>query len=270
MQYSVLMSVYIKEQPEFLKTSMESMFNQTIPPDDFVLVCDGPLTEELDKVIEEQQKLHGTILQVVRLKKNGGLGNALQEGMRHCRYELIARMDSDDISYLNRCERQLAEFSADPMLDIISGTIEEFVDKPEIITGKRILPETHEEICKFSRKRCPFNHPAVMYKKTSVLAAGGYSSEYRLEDYYLWVRMLMNGCYSKNIQEPLVYMRTPIDLYLRRGGWGYAKDMLRFHFWAYRFGWESWNDYLTGAILHSIICVIPNKMRKELYKIIRN
>lgn len=268
--YSVLMSVYYKERPEFLEASMNSMFAQTIPTDDFVLVCDGPLSKELDAVVEQMEISHGDALRVLRLGKNSGLGNALNEGIKCCRHELIARMDSDDISYPDRCERQLAAFKANPDLDIISGTIEEFSVSTNIVTGRRKLPCSHEEICAFAKKRNPFNHPAVMFKKTSVATAGGYNEEYRLfEDYYLWVRMLMNGSKAMNLREPLLYMRTPIDIYRRRGGWEYAKNMLCFHRWMCKKGWISWKDYLTGAIPHAVICIIPNGARKTVYRIIR-
>lgn len=268
MQYSVLMSVYAKEQPEYLRASMESIFLQSVPTDDFVLICDGPLTPPLDALIAEMQKKH-SCLHVYRLAENKGLGNALKEGIPHCKNELIARMDSDDISRVDRCERQLAEFASDSQLDILSGTIEEFIDSPMTITGRRVLPASHEEICHYSKKRSPFNHPAVMYKKSSVLNAGGYTGEYRLEDYALWVRMLMNGCHAKNIDEPLLYMRVTSDLYLRRGGKAYAKEMLRFHRWMRKVKWISWWDYFTGAIPHALICVLPNIVREKTYRLLR-
>lgn len=268
--YSVLMSVYVKEKPEYLQKSMDSMFSQTVPPDDFVLVCDGPLTQELDSVINQKKQQYPDTLQIVRLKENVGLGNALKEGIGHCKNELVARMDSDDICRLSRCELQLAEFEKDPKLDIISGTIEEFTESTSKIVGVRTLPCTYREICKFSQKRNPFNHPATMFKKKAVIKAGNYSEKYPLfEDYYLWVRMLQNGCQAKNIKEPLLYMRTSKNMYMRRGGKAYAKDMLRFHTWMRGTGWASWEDYLTGAVWHAFVCVLPNMVRKAIYGILR-
>lgn len=268
--YSVLMSVYYKERPEFLHASMESMFTQTAPPDDFVLVCDGPLTEELDAAINQIQQEYSNILNVVRLEKNSGLGNALNMGLQHCKYELIARMDSDDISRPKRCELQLKKFEEDSKLDIVSGTIEEFNDSITKIIGKRVLPVTYDEICRFSKKRNPFNHMAVMYKKKSVINAGNYSEKFHLfEDYYLWIRMLMNGCYANNIDEPLVWMRMPLEAYGRRGGLLYAKDMLRFHQWMKKSGWTNWIDYISGAVIHAIICVLPIRVREIIYRLIR-
>lgn len=265
--YSVLMSVYNKEKPEFLRLAMESMWKQTIVTDDFVLVCDGPLDEELDAVIDETQNKHHEALHVVRLKTNKGLGNALNYGLKHCKNELIARMDSDDIAFTNRCERQLEVFKSHPEVSLCSGTVIEFIDSIENVVGKRELPVTHEEIAVFSRKRNPCNHPAVMFKKSAVEAAGGYIEEFHLfEDYYLWVRMLMDGAIVQNLQDPVLYMRTSADLYMRRGGRAYAKDMLSFHRWMKAKGWIGVGTYLTGAVPHAIVCVLPNSIRGLIYK----
>lgn len=266
-KYSVLMSVYAKEQPEFLEQSILSILNQTVKTDDFVLVCDGPLTPKLDKVIAR----YCDMLNLVRLPQNGGLGNALNAGLAHCKYDLVARMDSDDICFENRCGCELEIFAQDNTLDIVSAALLEFEKSSEEITGKRLLPEKDEEIRAFSHKRNPFNHPVVMFRKSAVEAAGSYQETYHLfEDYYLWVRMLQNGAKGKNLSEPLLYMRTPHDMYLRRGGAAYAKDLLRFHRWLYKSGWSSFGDYCTSAVPHATICVLPNGLRKWIYKKVHN
>lgn len=267
--YSVLMSVYVKEKAEYLKQAMDSIWNQTIPTDDFVLVCDGPLNTELDAVIDEMQAVHPDTLHVVRLEKNAGLGVALNEGLKHCKHEIVARMDSDDIAFADRCERQLAVFRKHPEVSLCSGTVVEFLDSIDNVVGKRELPETHEEIVSFSRKRNPCNHPSVMFKRSAVEAAGGYIEKYHLfEDYYLWVRMLMNGAEARNIKEPIIYMRTPADLYMRRGGKAYAKDMLAFHRWLKEKGWITIGTFISGAIPHAVICILPNSFRGAIYKIL--
>lgn len=172
-QYSVLMSVYYKEKPEYLKQAIESILCQTVKPDDFVLVCDGPLNLELDAVIAAKQQEMGDTLNVVRLVKNCGLGNALNEGIKHCKNELVARMDSDDISVMDRCQKQVELFEKNPELDITSGALLEFVTSPDQITGGRTIPCNNDEIIHYSPERCPFNHPCVMFKKVQ-LSAGGY------------------------------------------------------------------------------------------------
>lgn len=268
-QYSVLMSVYYKEKPEFLREAMESIWQQTVKTDDFVLVCDGPLNVSLDVIIDEMQATHPDTLRVVRLEKNSGLGIALNEGIKHCQHEIIVRMDSDDIAFPNRCERQLKVFREHPDVSLCSGTVIEFRDTIDNVVGKRELPVTHEEIVSFSRKRNPCNHPSVMFKSPAVEAAGGYIEKYHLfEDYYLWVRMLMNGAKACNIKEPILYMRTPADLYMRRGGKAYAKDMLAFHRWLKEKGWISVGTYLTGALPHALVCVLPNNLRGLIYKVL--
>ena len=264
--YSVLMSVYFKEQPNNLRQAMESMRQQTVPTDDFVLVCDGPLTDELDAVISEEQEKLGKVLQVLRLPQNSGLGNALNEGLKLCKNELVARMDSDDISRTYRCEKQLELFERYSDISLSSGTVSEFIDDPADPTGKREVPITDEEIRVFSRKRNPMNHPCVMFRKSAVEKAGGYKETYHLfEDYYLWVRMLMKGFKARNSKDILLDMRSPADMYLRRGGKKYADDMLRFHLWMKKSGWSSEAEYLTGAVPHAVVCLLPNRKRKLIY-----
>ncbi|MBR0385210.1 MAG: glycosyltransferase [Erysipelotrichaceae bacterium] len=266
LEYSVLMSVYYREKPEFLKQAMDSMFNQSVITDDFVLVCDGPLTEELDKTIEEEQKTHPEILHVVRLDKNSGLGKALNTGMKECRHELIARMDSDDISKPDRCEKQLAVFSRNPEVSIVSGTIEEFSCSIEDIEARRILPEHQEEIVQFARKRNPFNHPCVMYRKSAVEEAGGYQDFYLLEDYYLWIRMLKNGCIGYNIPESLLWMRAGSDMYNRRSGWKYAGSQISLFRYMKENGLITSADYLSSVIQRTIASLVPNSIRENLFK----
>ena len=214
--YSVLMSVYWKENPEHFRQAMISMYNQTVLTNDFVLICDGILNRELNNVIADMQQQFGKVLNVVRLERNIGLGAALNIGIKHCKNELIARMDSDDISYPDRCEKQLKIFVDYPEIAICSGIIEEFSETTDIIDARRIPPESSEEIFEYAKKRSPFNHPCVMYRKQAVESAGGYQDFYLLEDYYLWIRMLMQGMKGYNLQEPILYMRAGNKLYLRR------------------------------------------------------
>ena len=260
-KYSVLMSVYYKEKPEYLQQSIESILNQMVPTDDFVLVCDGPLTSELDSVIAKYSTLH-----VVRLKENGGLGRALNEGMKYCQHDLIARMDSDDISRPDRCERELAVFSNHPEVDIVSGTIEEFITSPDEVYSRRVLPETSEEITQFAKKRNPFNHPAVMYRKSAVEAAGGYKDFYLLEDYFLWVRMLLNGSKGYNIQEPVLWMRAGSDLYGRRGGSKYVTSEKKLFSYMLNTGFINKNEYYQAVTSRAVGAMVPNWVRELLYK----
>lgn len=266
LNYSVLMSVYFKEKPEYLSAAMQSIFDQTAPTDDFVLVCDGPLTPELDAVIDEMYSAHPEVLHLVRLEKNGGLGNALNIGIVECRNELIARMDSDDISRPNRCEKQLAVFRAHPEVGITSGIVEEFTGSVENIHTRRVPPETQPEILAFAKKRNPFNHPCVMYKKQAVQDAGGYQDFFLLEDYFLWVRMLQHGCVGYNMQEPLLWMRAGSDLYKRRAGWKYAKAQRDLFKFMRDTGFVSTPRYLLNVLIRSGSSLAPNWLRTLMFK----
>ena len=266
--YSVLMSVYNKENPTWLRLAIESMQAQTLPTSDFVLVCDGPLTPELDGVITEKQRQMGETLTVVRLEKNMGLGNALNEGIRYCRNELVARMDSDDIAYPDRCKKEVAIFNQYPQVSICSGTIAEFSSTPQTAHYKRILPERNDEILKFAKSRNPFNHPCVMYKKSAVEAVGSYQPFYRLEDSYLWIRMLMAGYEGYNIQEPLLYMRAGTSMYKRRGGWRYAKTQIELFRFMWKQGFINAWQYAESCIIRSGSALSPNWLRKFMFEML--
>ena len=266
MNYSVLMSVYHKEKPEFLKQSMESIFNQTVPTNDFVLVCDGPLNDELDAVISDMQHMFSERLNVVRLAENGGLGKALNEGIKHCKNELVARMDSDDIAYPNRCEKQLRVFAERKEISICSGIVEEFTENPSIVDARRVPPETNIEIIKFAKMRNPFNHPCIMYKKSAVAAVCSYQDFYLLEDYYLWLRMLMAGYQGYNLQEPLLHMRAGADMYKRRGGWKYVKTQMKLFEFMKENGFISELQYWKSCLLRSASSVAPNWVRKFVFE----
>lgn len=264
--YSVLMSVYYKENSEYLKQAIESIQAQTFPTDDFVLVCDGPLNQELDSVIKKKQQEMKNILNVVRLKKNAGLGKALNKGIQQCKNELVARMDSDDISYPDRCEKQLMVFNTYPEISVCSGIVEEFATNPKVVESRRVPPETQEEIREFAKVRNPFNHPCVMYKKPDVEAVGSYKDFYLLEDYYLWVRMIMAGYQGYNLQEPLLHMRAGTDMYMRRGGLKYAKTQEKLFRFMKNNGFISKGQYIKNCVIRGESSLAPNWLRKFVFE----
>lgn len=267
--YSVLMSVYHKEDPEYFTQSINSMLEQTAPPKEFVIVCDGPLGNELDEVIETFHEENPGLFKVVRLPKCGGLGNALNVGIGHCGADIIARMDSDDISMKDRCERQMAAMEAHKA-DIVGGALYEFQGDISHIRTRRISPVTQEEILKYARRRNPFNHPCVMYKKQAVEAAGGYRHCPWFEDYDLWSRMLLCGSTGYNIPEPVLYMRAGEAMYARRGGYTYGRQALRFRWSLKQRGLSSWMDFLISGIGQFVICILPNGLRQRFYgKVLR-
>ncbi len=262
--YSVLMSVYYKEKAEYFRESILSMLKQTVVTDDFVIVCDGPLTKELDAVIEEVQKQYPELFQIIRLKEQQGLGNALCQGISFCKNELIARMDSDDISVPDRCLMQLESFQKKD-IDLCGGNIVEFTTDISDAGVKRQVPKTNEEIRQFAKRRNPFNHPAVMFRKSSVLKAGNYKDCLGFEDYYLWARMLGCGGKGYNIQETLVYMRTGEGMYERRGGFGYAVKGIKARWKIYRTGVSKFSDFLISAGGQVIVSLIPVGLRSRFY-----
>lgn len=264
-KYSVLMSVYQREKADYLQQSILSMLQQTVAPSDFVLVCDGPLTAELDRVINQFEQDYPQLFQIVRLEENHGLGAALAAGIMHCRYSLVARMDSDDISAADRCERQL-ELFATKKSSIVGANIAEFQGEISNITAYRKVPESDSQIKAFARRRNPFNHPSVMFLKEAVLAAGNYQDCRGFEDYYLWVRMILknNSCY--NIQENLVYMRVDEGMYQRRGSLSYALLACRARWRIYRLGFNRLGDFIVSSAGQIIISVVPLKLREKLYR----
>lgn len=264
--YSVLMSVYYKEKASCLRTAIESIFLQTHKTDDFVLVCDGPLDDSLYAVIEEMRIRFGNTFQVIQLEKNVGLGRALNIGMQHCRHEIIARMDSDDYALPQRCEKQLAVMNGNDV-DIVSASIQEYDSELEIPGVLRTIPESHEEIMRFAKKRNPFNHPCVMYRKSAVEAAGRYQDFYLLEDYYLWIRMLMNGCKGRNIQEVLLKMRAGSEIYMRRAGLKYAMSQCKLLCYMKRVGFIGLGQMMFSMVARCVIAVLPNRCRRLIYRL---
>lgn len=264
--YSVLMSVYYKEKPEWLDIAIRSMINQTIMTNDFVIVKDGPITEDLEKVIAKYKESYPEIFNIINLKENVGLGLALKIGIEKCKNELITRMDSDDFSISTRCEKQLEKFKENPQLDIIGSSIAEFIDSIDNVQAYRILPETDAEIKKFARRRNPFGHPSVMLRKSKVLEAGNYKPYYLCEDYDMWIRMIEKNAQCYNFKDILVYMRIGEDFYKRRGGIKYLKSILKFKKEQYKKGFFSRKDYIVSSVAHIVMCLLPNRIRDMLYK----
>ena len=264
--FSVLMSLYVKEKPENLRDSLNSVLNQTVKPTEIVIVKDGPLTEELEAVLNEYVEDEPSLYKIVPLEKNVGLGLALREGMVHCSNELVARMDTDDICRQDRFELQLKEFENDDTLDICGSHIEEFEETPEKIVAKRTVPLTHDEIAKYQKKRDGFNHVSVMFKKSAVLKAGNYQSCMLMEDTYLWVNMLLSGARCKNIDESLVFVRIGKDMFERRGGLSYYKKYKEGRKKVRKTGYISWWDYRFSLFVQFVVALMPNKLRGWVFK----
>lgn len=270
-KYSVLMSVYAKDKPEYLELAIDSMLNQTVPPEQFVIVIDGPVPAELMNIINKKQSENYEMFTIVPLKENGGLGHALDEGIKHCRNELVARMDADDISLPKRCEKELECFEKNKDLVICGCNIDEFYDTPEKVESVRRVPSEYDSIVKFIRRRQPFNHPTVMYKKSEVIRCGGYGNLRRKQDYDLFSRMINMGCYACNIDESLLKFRADKDNYKRRKSWSYVKSSIKVGALNYRRGYCSFFDFmyiLTGQMALflmplKLMTVVSDKLLRE-------
>lgn len=265
-EYSVLMSVYCKEKPEWLELSIKSMLNQTVFPSEFVLVKDGRLTDELESVINKYIKEYSDLFNVITLEKNIGLGAALKIGVENCKKIWIARMDSDDYSIPTRIEKEFDFLEKNPNYDIIGSWHKEFIGNIDNVVTTKKLPETNAEIIKYSKMRNPFSHPSVLMRKDKVLNADNYRSYHLVEDYDMWVRMIRNGCKCYNIQESLIFVRVSEDLYKRRGGMKYLKSILKFKSEQFKIGYMSFSNFFISSFSSTVVCLIPSSLRKFVYE----
>lgn len=220
MQFSVLMSLYDKEKPSYLEECLESLVNQTQRADEIVLVYDGPINRDLISVVDSWSSL--LPIKIVALKKNVGLGQALNEGLKHCTYDYVMRMDTDDICQPSRFELQSQFMELNPDIDISGSCIYEFIDNKANIVSERKVPLADNDIKKFAKHKNPFNHMTVVFKKSSVQSVGGYQHHYLMEDYNLWLRLLGNGFKAGNLDEALVLVRVGVDMLVRRRGLKYV------------------------------------------------
>ena len=264
--YSVLMSVYAKEKPEYLQVSIQSMLDQTVSPDEFVLVEDGPLPTALTDIINGFIAYNAGLFHIVSLPQNVGLGLALAAGIRQCRNELVARMDSDDYSDPKRCEAELECFVIHPNLDIVGCFEAEFQGTVTNTISVHRVPENAEEINAFMRRRCAILHPTVIYRKSAVLNCGNYQSVPLYEDYDLFIRMLQNHSEAYNVQNPFYFIRINDDFFKRRGGFRYLITVVAFKRKQYKEGYFSLRDYVISAGGQAFVCLLPNSLRALFYK----
>lgn len=265
-KYSVLMSLYIKEKPEYLRLSIDSMLKQTVMPEEIVIVKDGPLTAELEEVLMRYQSNHPKLFHIVASKKNIGLGRALNLGLENCKNELVARMDTDDISLPERCERQLLAFDTDKDLDIVGTMVDEFCHNPNEMISSRIVPTTPAEIYEFAKRRSAFNHPTVMYKKSKVLECGGYGDLRRNQDVDLFGRMLFAGCRAENLDKSLLLFRSNESLSKRRRSWENTKSYIATIHKLWKLGYSGFDDFVIVGVAQTIMFICPLAVQNWLYK----
>ena len=263
MEFSVLMSVYYNDNAQWLKQAIDSVLNNTVKPNQIVLVIDGKISKELEQTIEEYKDS----LDILRLEKNSGLGIALQQGLLKCKYPLVARMDSDDISLPTRFELQLKEFENNPDLTIIGGYIQEFDSKTNEKTSIRKVPLEDTQIKKYLKTRSPFNHVTVMFKREDILKIGNYQPFDKMEDYYIWLKLIKENFQVKNIPEVLVNVRIDKNMFLRRGGYKYFKSNKEILKQMLQMKIINYPCYLFNIVIRFTIHVLmPNKVREIVYK----
>lgn len=267
---SVAMSIYKNDVPEFLEIAIDSITTeQTLLPDEVVIVGDGPLPQTLIDVIDKEKvKLKDTKTKLVFLpqEKNRGLGGALRIACEHCSYPYIARMDSDDISLPQRLEKEMACFKEDDSLTMVGGMITEFVDSPENIVTERILPLDNKHIYEFMKSRCGVNHVTVIIKKDDLMKVGNYSSDYRQEDYYLWARMMKAGCRFRNVPDMVVNVRSGRDQFARRSGMQYFHDHVAIFTLMYSWGLISRWKLVKNYIARFMQVALPGNIKTWVYQ----
>lgn len=266
MDFSVSISVYEKDNPKYFSIALESVFKQTIKPTEVVLVVDGPVPEAISRIIGTMQGQHEN-LRVFYLEKNMGHGEARRVGLENCTSELVALMDSDDISVPDRFEKQLQCFEGDKDLSVVGGYIEEFEGNVKNAIGVRKVPLEDHEIKQYLKSRCPFNQVSVMFRKSHVNNVGAFTDWYCEEDYYLWVRMLLAGCKFKNLPENLVFVRMNQDSYMRRGGLRYFKSEAALQRYMHKHKVIGFVRLIINIFIRFVVQVlIPNRLRKWVFK----
>lgn len=261
---SVLISVYQKEKPEYFNMALQSIYNQTFKDYEVVLVADGHLTEELERVVYKWQNIFERF-KILRLEKNMGLANALNEGIRICNNELIARMDSDDYSEPERLEIQYNFMVKNPHIDVLGSDIFEFNGLLDNLLMVRDVPENHEDIVKSICYRAPMNHVTVMYRKSSVLGVGGYEPFYGDDD-FLWAKMYVKGYRFHNVKICLVRVRVSADGYKRRGGLNLLLWDFRMRKYLFKHGKIGLFKLIIIMAAFLVVRFMPANLRKLFYE----
>ena len=264
--YSVAMSVYAGEKPGNLAASLESMLTQTLPCAEFILCCDGELTPALDEVIEEYKTRFEGRMRVLRSSRHVGVGVCANAALKAARTEIIVKMDSDDISLPERCEKQMRLFAERPDIDMCGAYLEEFDDGTGEAIAVKKAPVTHDEIMNYARRRNPFNNPTFAYRRSAALAAGGYAQKGRCEDFDFVVRMLMNGSKGENIPEVLLRYRVTEGNLQRRRNLANTKGFIAVRYKNYRRGFSSLADFLIPCAAQLMLFLLPPKVTGLFYK----
>lgn len=269
MDFSVLMSVYEKDNPDYYKLALESVTTyQTLKPNQIVIVYDGPVPLEIESnTIEVKQMNPDVEFTIIKQDKNQGLATALNVGLRECANEYVARMDADDYAVPDRFQKQISFLSKHSNIDVLGGTIAEFAENPQKIISIRTVGHTHEEILKMAKRRNPFNHMTVIYKKSKVLAVGGYNVDFgKLEDYKLWVDLIANGAETLNLEDVLIHMRIGNGMLSRRSNKREIQDWDKLQKDLINAGIINQFESILNKIYIRVFVYMPVGLKKNIYK----
>ncbi|MEY0977864.1 glycosyltransferase [Providencia rettgeri] len=266
-KFSVLLSVYRNENPTFLETALSSILtNQTRLPNEVILIKDGPLTNELDEIINHWEDSHPTTLKVISLEKNVGLGNALNIGISYCKYNWIFRMDTDDYCLPDRFKQQIQYIQSNPEIALLGTCTEEFDSNMSTSLGLRKVPNSHSDILLYVKRRNPFNHMTVAFRKDVILSVGGYQHHLYMEDYNLWIRVIAAGYQVGNIDEVLVNVRGGDSMVKRRKGFVYINSELQLAKLKVEKNIDSKLHASLIFILRSIPRILPTFLLSKIYR----
>lgn len=261
MKFSVLIPVYHKEKPEFFQEALSSIVNQTLKPSEIVIVKDGPLSHELENVISAYTENNPGLFKIVGFTENRGSGAARKLAVESSTYEIVTIMDSDDIAKPDRFETQIKFLQDNPEIDAVGSYVTEFEDNPQDIYAIRRVPLTHDDIVKYAKWRNPINQQTLMAKKNWILKAGNYSNNYKLmQDYHLWVKMMLAGAKFANIPECLVNMRAGKSMIKRRGMRVFYYE-LKFFAELYGLKFITFFELVRNLTCKFCLRIIPSRLR---------
>jgi len=260
-EISVLMCVYINDQAVQLNEALNSVLNQTIKPKEVVVVLDGPINKEVCQLLREYVDKYNE-LKIVKINNNVGLAMALNEGLKYCTCNFVARMDADDISRTDRFEKQIKVLESG--YDVVSSWSLIFKDNPDNVIAIKKRPVRDCDIKKLAKRRSPISHAGSMYRKSSVINVGSYNDVGLYEDYYLWVKMIQGDYKFYNVPEPLIYVRTSMDQIKRRGGYQYLINEIKSQKSFVDMGFLSFYEFIVNTIFRVFIRLIPDKLRSYL------
>ncbi|QEH39762.1 glycosyltransferase [Chitinophaga sp. XS-30] len=264
-EFSVLIPVYLKENPSYFDVALSSIVNQTYLPAEVVIVEDGPLTNELDTIIDDYCGRFPGLFNIIKLAQNQGMGAAMNIGLQNCKYEWVARMDSDDICLKDRFQKQVSFLQKHPELDALGSFTEEFRSQPGDFGKIRKLPTSHAAILEYAKRRSPINHMTIMYRRKKAIEAGGYWDKKIFEDYNLWYQMLKMGCKFNNLEEVLVDVRVGNNMVGRRKGLNYFKQEFGFFKQMKNEKFINTAQFLEAISVRFLFRIMPKVLLEKVY-----